>query len=44
MDVREAYIVIKNYMEILDLDIQQAWVYLEEAYRKEFENDTDKQE
>lgn len=44
MDIIEAYVTIKRYMEMLDLDIQQAWLYLEEAYRKEFENDTDKQE
>lgn len=42
--LKAVYLTMKRYMEMLDLNIQQAWVYLEEAYKKEFENDTDKQE
>ena len=30
----EAYLTIKAYMEMLDIDIQTAWLYLEEGYNK----------
>ena len=30
----EAYITIKAYMDMLDVDIQTAWLYLEEGYNK----------
>ena len=36
-ELLKAYELIKEYMDRLDIGIQTAWIYLEEAYRKDGE-------
>ncbi len=33
-ELLKAYELIKQYMDRLDIGIQTAWIYLEDAYRK----------